>query len=500
VKLTTLSIITFALLLLTTSYATTTPKYQTLYSEAKSLFDNRDFSNAAKTFTIAIKNNKDDKRDDSFYLLGQSLYALNELPQASKAFRKSYEKKVNEIQSLYYIGHISQLLQKYRVAIESYEKLLKKLELSDEMKQLTMYHIAEIRLAEAYQINMFDRYEFIHERVIPSFKRAAAISPDSELAMDIENQLEKLYEIKILRQTRLNNGRIISSKKYSLSLKHQMLYDNNITSSPDDATTSETKKDDLIYETTASISARAISKGKMLYGLNLQGKNTSYKNQQDPDIYSQDELSILSGVKISNEHRAFSRPATAFINGEYKYTTKDYYATHKKNHYASQQALTLGESFTKFKFGETTLSLELKKESNIETDELSSTTFEASAAQVIGFKNHSTSILYLMYENSIAKNSYYSTSMMGVLYSYTIPEVFKATYLTLTGFGAAIDTGEQKSTRGTERLASLTTSLNFLIAEYFHIGSFVALEKKSSSDINYSYDKISIGLNIELNI
>ena len=78
----------------------------------------QEYDKAISKFEIAIKN--ENKNSDLDYEYGQALYAANELKKARNAFSASAAKKFNTPASIYYIAHISQILEEFPSAIENY--------------------------------------------------------------------------------------------------------------------------------------------------------------------------------------------------------------------------------------------------------------------------------------------------------------------------------------------------------------------------------------------
>ncbi|MCR9205393.1 MAG: hypothetical protein NXH75_12495, partial [Halobacteriovoraceae bacterium] len=131
---------------------------------------------AVTHFKQAIRLGK--KSEDIFFEYAQSLFAINDLESAKRAFRISFEKKHKPDFSLYYIAHIGELLEDGSSVKKNYVKLIKDPNADKSLKQVAYFRLAELIYSQTK--DKFYANNYIVDYVVPLLDKAEALNPKSD--------------------------------------------------------------------------------------------------------------------------------------------------------------------------------------------------------------------------------------------------------------------------------------------------------------------------------
>jgi len=156
----------------------------------------RKFDQAIQQFKTAIKEG--DESVDLYYEYGQVLFSNNILKQARYEFSKSAGRNYKYTASVYYVAHISELLDDFVTAKANYRKLIRDPRTDKKFLQVSLFQYAKILLKMMRQEeetfkdvernlirldinlpNYFPKY------ILPLLKKAQEVEPNSELAAEI---------------------------------------------------------------------------------------------------------------------------------------------------------------------------------------------------------------------------------------------------------------------------------------------------------------------------
>ena len=168
------------------------------------------------------------KADDLYYEFGQSLYANNNLEEARKIFNKSAIRGYKRNTSYYYVAHISQILEDWKLAKTYYLKITKGQGVDSNTMQIAQFQLGEVLLSMA-EIKKNKSKTLVSKYVVPQFNKAIKKDRNSLLAKEIierKAEVQKLYD---LDPNLYKNGKVIPQKKWEFSYSQEFRYDNNIT-------------------------------------------------------------------------------------------------------------------------------------------------------------------------------------------------------------------------------------------------------------------------------
>ena len=203
--------------------------------------------------------------NDVYYELGQSYYATNKLEKSRDFFLLSLKKKFKEVISLYYIAHISQILENYKMAKNYYRLILKHPLSSSEFKQIAGFQLAEVMLSRSEILHDVEiRKGYVKKFVLPKYNKFLEINPNSNIAQDIQAKRLQVQNLFGLNPNLLVNGLPLPKKKYNFSLSNKISYDNNMTFATDFPTLKSTSKDSFINSVSVGASSTTYLKRKYL--------------------------------------------------------------------------------------------------------------------------------------------------------------------------------------------------------------------------------------------
>ena len=316
----------------------------------------QEFELAIKNFKISIKLGQDAK--DIYYEFGQALYANNDLSKARTAFKKSMKNNYKKDSSLYYMGHISQILEQPKKAKSYYVTLIKSKTVDNNLMQVGRFQLAEVLLTMA-RGNPENR-RLVKRFVLPQMDKALKVDESSSLAPEIYTRKKEIEREFGLNPNILYNGRRVNSKRWNASISEKFVYDNNISLTSDLPSSAATLEDSFILRTNISADYKLILKKKFIIKPVFDYEIKKHTNRGSEQVKTQDSFDITPALKNSFEHKAFKNPASLIFDIAYNYSGKYRVDTDSKSFYSRYYNLTFGEKFKFFSKGETTLKIKFK--------------------------------------------------------------------------------------------------------------------------------------------
>ncbi|MBT3235681.1 MAG: tetratricopeptide repeat protein [Bdellovibrionales bacterium] len=456
----------------------------------------QDFATAIPHFKQAIKVGG--PQADIHYELGQALYAMNELASAVSSFKKSIQKKYKTTASLYYVAHISQILEKHSDAKKYYTKLYKYKGVDKRMKQVALFQLGEVFVALAAKKNQ--QRKLIKKYVLPLLDKAVTIDPSSIVSKDIRKRKKELMAHHQLDPYLMRNGEQLSKKNYHLLLTETIKYDTNSTLSTDDPSKQATKEQTTIFETMANADYRFLLFKRIALTPSLLLTHSYYGNRQSADVYTNDSYSITSTVRSKLFHHLFKRQANFLLDASYTYSARDWTATKKVEYYDRATTITIGEKIKYFSWGDSSLKFKLKMATGHQSS-IDKSSYALSLTQVVIMPwGHLgvgiVSIDDLQYTNdSNSDNRTYLSR-----FDYIGPNLWGSKY-SINGSLTAIwlDTKEQKASRGVEFSYTPGVKLSYQVKKSVGLSLSYEYTSNSSKQSDYTYTKYVTAVELSAN-
>ncbi|MCK5883276.1 MAG: hypothetical protein KAG61_06275, partial [Bacteriovoracaceae bacterium] len=309
-----------------------------------------EFRSALRSFKIALSLGAVQK--DINYEMGQALYAINELNMAKNKFIDSYNVGFKKIPSLYYLGHISQLLDQSVQAKKYFLKVASSEKADNNLRQVSTFQLAEVIFAKFSDSNYLIK-KVVRRYVLPLLNEAIVIDQKSPLADEIRKRKAEILRTYKLNTIILSNGREISKKRLMLNIGLSEKYDNNITYAADDIAASTTiKESSLISEGRVNATYNLVPNRSWVITPSINGTYVKHHKNR-PLVYTNDYYQWSLGMGNSFEHTLFEKAASFLLDIDYSYKAKDYQASKSLEFYEEVYELSFGERFRFFKSGDT---------------------------------------------------------------------------------------------------------------------------------------------------
>ncbi len=442
---------------------------------------------------LALKNDS----KDLYYELGQAQYANNDLEKARKSFARSYKKAHKSAMSLYYVAHISQILEDHKRAKNYYLKVLKIEKRDKKLRQVARFQLSESLLGLAEKRKnvpkMVDKY------VLPQMRKAFRTDTTTPLALDIKNRITELERRYNLDPNFMKNGRVLPAKRWTLSANQSMSYDSNITLSTEETSTQATQADSFIHNTrfNANYMASFFHRWVMTTGLSLT--NTIHGERDNTTVYQNDGYGHGASLNNSFEHTAFKQKASLIFNYGYDYSEQDHLAQKDRKFYSYSHTVTLGEKFQLFKWGPTSIKFKWKdyNNHNIDSDSRSKSFI---VDQIVMRPNRHIIVFFFQADYvDVFNNTTSSTDSYLFRSDYIISNIWPSYSLNLAMSVILLDTKEQSLTRGTEKTFNPSISLTKKINKNLKVtGSYNYTKNTSLDEDTYAYTKHVTALKLNL--
>ncbi len=431
------------------------------------------YDEALISFSKAIRYQN--KSEDLYYEYGQALYANSDLVKARIAFKKSVESNFKINSSLYYVAHISQLLEEHKLARNSYIQLIKKTKKDKKLQQIASFQLSESYLSLAE--NRDDAARLVDKYVIPGLKKAYGILPKAPLAEDIEKRRKEIERQYGLDPNLMKNGRVLSKDRLNIRFRHEFRYDSNITLATDIPTAASLQKDTFIHETNLNMQYLLQAAGRFTFTPFLRLRNTYHTDRESSTVFKNDTYNITTGLRNTYEHTLFKKQANFIFDVDYVYIGRDSLGVKERPYFSRATSFTFGERFRLFNFGPTTIKYQYK-DYYAYTNTLFNKTTSFSIDQI---KSTAAGNLFIFlfradfidqYNNPTASQDNYLFRT-----DYLIPEIFPTFTLNLALSVSFLDTLAQKATRGTEKTYTPSVELR------------KSINKSMSASLGYDYTR-----------
>jgi tetratricopeptide (TPR) repeat protein len=407
-------------------------------------------------FSKARKYGSDAK--DIFYEYGQALYANSELVKARKSFQLSYQNKYKASSSLYYMAHISQLLDEHKKAKDLYLKVIKTEKEDVRLVQVARFQLSESLLAIAEKRP--NARKIVKKYVVPQLKMAYAKKPDSKLANEIQARRKEIEKRYFLDPNVMINGKILSSKRWSILTSQDLSYDNNVVFETQAPTAGATQSESYVQNTYLSGNYLFSFKNRYTMQPKLDFVKVKHTDRENAAIFQNDSYSVIFALNNNFEHKLFSKQATLNFDLSYTYYARDRLATQDIIFFSRSMQYTLGETFNLFSIGPTKIYFSYQDLTSFTlVQNYRNTTFgfdqtgitKKGHMWVLGYKTAS-------FDNYNQTND--STAQQTFSFNYYVPKFMHKTTLALGFSLGLLDTKEQSVTRGTEK--NISPSISFI--------------------------------------
>ncbi len=449
----------------------------------------QEFDKAYLNYDLALKAGN--THEDIYYQYGQALYAANELKKARAAFAESAKRKFNTPASTYYVAHISQILEEYPQAKDSYTALIKDKDADSKIKQIARFQLAETILAmmREKEIAPEKLEKGVEKYVLPLMKQAYKTDKSTSVANDIQQRIAEVQKEFNLDPNLLANGKRISEKRYSAYIVQKIKFDDNITLTNEENNVTQSKKESYIFESEVYGKYDFVIKKKFIVSPEARINFVQNSDQDSPEVYQNDTYSINTNLRNKYEHTLFAAPASLLFDLEYSRNYKDWQQKHTREHYADSFSYGLGEIFSYFSVGDTSFKVKFKDYKG-ENTAISNRTTSFSADQTVLLPIQHLLIAFFEadyidnYNNKTTNTNTYLTR-----FDYIIPDIIPSYTLDIALASTITDTKEQKAARGTEFSLNPSLDLSKQVSDKFKIGVNYDFTKSNSRQADYKYTK-----------
>jgi hypothetical protein len=452
----------------------------------------QDYPNAIKNFELAKKIKF--IPDDLHYELAQSLFVSNKLKEAREEFKQSIQRNIKKAVSMYYVGYISYELKEYNKAY-TFLKGVEKINSAEarEVKQPAAFILGDIYLELAQRES--DVFSSVKKNVIPQYEMAYDIDSETNLAQKIlEKKMEllKRYDLALFQ---FRNGRPAAYPPHLLRASAEVGIDSNVTFSPNDTTIDKSKQSSIFGKTGAFGKYSFFVDDSVSLSPEIGLSYVRYMNRQ-PEIFRNDNLVILLGLRNSFEYSLFKKSTSLLIDAEYTDVQRDVHAENQLDFNSRAHAFTLGERIIWSKSNEITLRIKQKTtDSYLDNSDSKSTSL--SFDQILSFPQ-ATVLIYIGYDVLRMKDDVFDTNSITSRCDVIFPafkNLFEPSFGLMMSF---VDPINNRQERGKEMLINPNLRLSKNLSRNLkgHL-KFDYQENRSRDEENFSYRKMISSIELE---
>ncbi|MFA6237727.1 MAG: hypothetical protein WC635_10405 [Bacteriovorax sp.] len=456
----------------------------------------RKYDEASIHFKNASKKNE--INPELNYEHGQALYAANKLKQARYEFSKSAGKKFNYTPSVYYVAYISELLEDDVAAKASYRKLIKDGRTDKKFMQIALFQYAKILLrmmqkeeesSKTVERNLvrldINLLNTIPRYIFPLLRKALDIDRTSEVGAEIEKFISNLLEEYKLDPNILVNGRRISPDKFYANIAQRLKYDNNV---------ALTKNASALNETEAFLKYDFILDKKIVSTPELRLNYAKYKDQETPDVFENDSLTMSYALRNKFEHSYKDLPASFLADVEYTSLNKDWRMVHKREYFSKTLTFSIGEQVSFSNTGYTYFRMR-HASYNDESEVANSKTLSFNADHYLFLKEGQHLVIATVDFSQVNYYEYqtlsYNTYLARII--YLVFEIFPSYTLQMIFSSTLTDPKEQKESRGYEFNLNPSIDISKAFTDRIRLSVNFNYSQTSSKDSAYRYHRRIVG-------
>ncbi len=428
--------------------------------------------------------------DDLFFEYGQSLYALNELSGALRAFQISFKKGFKKPYSLYYIAHISELLEDHKAVKVNYIKIIKDAESEKGIKQVAYLKLASLVYENTK--NKFYAENYIADYIVPLIKRGIKLDPSSDTAKELQVKYDEILLKHNMHPLLLENGRLLSRQGTNLFFTQEFQSDDNVALASDNPAVANTVTDNssIVSNSEFFYSKRYLGGRHFVLTPEIRMTYAHYFNRENSNVFQNDSYSIAPAIRGSYNFTWNRKRAELLYEFDYNYTARDSQGIEERKFFGRSTMYSLGFRRKFFNEGDTTFKFRLR---NLDSfiDDLSGPTTTLYLDQLFIRENGHIILALAIADLYRPQNEFFATNSLLLRTDYLMPRTLLGMDINLSGSVLFLDTMEQSSTRGVERLLSFETRLQKRLTENTRLALGASYRRNVSKDeANFSYTRM----------
>lgn len=462
----------------------------------KGLIQNRlqVYDEAIISFEKSLNLKNDSK--DLLYEYGLALYANSDLEKARKAFIRSSILDFKKNSSLYYVAHISQILEEHKVAKKYFLLILKSEKENKNLLQVSQYQLAESLMNLAEQRD--NQRKIVKKYILPNMQKAIPFDEKSKLSNEIRARISELKKKYGLDPNIMKNGKTLSPKRWAVAFNHELSYDSNITQATDVPTARALEKDTFIHNTLFSTRYTHSFLNRFTVTPSLRITNSYHTDRESSTVFQNDTRVVTGSLANTYEYTLNGRQNSLLLNYDYTYTGRDTLGVKDISLFAQSQTLLLGNAFVHQNYSTTTIKFQ-QRDYQAYLPSLNNKTKVFSIDHFMITKGGS--FLIFLFQSDFV-DSYNATNNSTNNYYFRVDYILSEilpTYSLNASFGVSLlDTKAQKATRGTEKTYVPSIELRKRISKSIQAKLGADYTKNSSLDkANFDYSKVNVRFGFE---
>jgi len=460
----------------------------------------KDFDKATENLLKAyfFYKGKDKERPPALlFTLGNAFYGANKLKRARKAYLRSAKQGYQRQQSHYFVAYISVILEDYKNAIKYYRVLTADPQATTELMQIGLFQLGESYLSEAEE-RKADTPEYIKAKVIPHLEKSVALDKKTKVSRDAAKKLNEILAKYRLDPNIMISGKKIPEKRYQAFLTQNITYDDNMTLATDLPTLQATAKDTYIFKTTAQAAYQFYQKQRYTIVPVLTFNVSRHTDQDNAEVYQNDGHDYTLALKTRTDHFAFDKPAGLSVDVDYNNVTKDYKGKHDPEFFSKAFSISVGDSFSYFKLGGSTVSYKYRKSTSYAAAQDNSSQTLTLVQTHVRPNQHLIMFLFMGTQTRLPNAPTSDTDSYMFRMDYIIPEILPKFILNPSMAVTFLDTKMQKPTRGVEK--SFNPGIKIIRKSGYHIQTSIFYSytnNQSKNEAANEYEKTQYGFEMK---
>ncbi|MBI4406061.1 MAG: hypothetical protein HY537_18020 [Deltaproteobacteria bacterium] len=472
-----------------------------LYWAGVSRMNLQDFKPASKKFRLVLAKDVCNEFPEAPYYLGQALYAQRNYSKAIDAFRIAKYRGTQIAPSLYYEGYLQLLLNDKIEALNLFNQLIDYESAAPEWKQAAQFQIGEMLFVDTSKSKGKTKRKLALRQTIPAYHRAIAMAPDGELAAQAQSRISDVY--KLIGQSGPETvGKVpIATKPWLLSLNQEFKFDTNIINQPDEVMT-EPYTGSALMRTSVFGRYEKVFRNRIAVAPELSMDITLHQRRDNPSVYGNDSININPALRARIDHLINAQSASMLFEYEFSKGTRDYLQNHSQPHYGVSHNFILGERANIFKFGTSTLLLNLRHFDSAVFSGLTQLVPGITLSQVFALSDSQSLSASFNFETQVSNLPVFNQRA----YRLTLGTGFSMPWdlsLDFAFIATLTDTMEQQSIRGTEtNLLPMATLTKFIDSQgHFSVTlTYLYMRNLSKDTQDYQFSKHIAGLGLGLTL
>ncbi len=429
------------------------------------------------------------------------LYNLQELKEARHQFELSAFNNYKKVDSLYYVGFISQLLDEIDLAKKTYYTLSKMPNMEPHMRQIVSFALAEIEFEQAKKIkNKKNQQTTFEKKIVPLLQETLKIDTQSRLVFEIYKKLIEARKLsgEIIPPENYANNQPFDSTKWNIYTSQNFGYDSNVIALANSSTLPVSQKSSLFSRNNVQVRKAWILSDRFFFAPEVDSTLLYYLNQKESLVYKNNSWSNNVAIRSRMEYSILGSPTATGIDAEWNRFQRNTNGKGNLTLFSNTYTISVHQRLQLTTLGFTKLTLAYRS-FKATSDTLDASNPAITLNQLLIFSNVISMNILLGFNWYNAKTPFFAHHDIRLSYALFVMNSIPHWNLFFALDYVWANTLSSRYVRGYEKTIIPSCNISYSISQLFSLDmSYSQINNLSLDHINFDYRRSLVNLMLSL--